>query len=80
LLAVFTEVEKYLESTHEGNQPQKFALDNRTESHIAIISAAIPAQIWDGTNKIPATSRVQGNSKPNRQFPKSTENIISGQL
>jgi len=79
LLAVFTEIEKYLASAHEEKQPQQFALDNRTESHVSIISTAIPAQIWDGTNKIPATSRVQGNSKPNKQLPKSTENKISGQ-
>jgi hypothetical protein len=44
LLAVFTEVEKYFKSAHEENQPQQFALDNTTESHIAIISAEIPAQ------------------------------------
>jgi hypothetical protein len=76
---VFTEVEKYLESAHEENQPQQFALDNRTASYIAIISAAIPAQIWDGTNKILATTRVQGNSKLNKHFPKPTENTISSQ-
>jgi hypothetical protein len=49
LLAVFSEVEKYLDSAHEENQPRQFALGNRTASHIAIISAAIPVQIWDGT-------------------------------
>jgi hypothetical protein len=42
---VFNEVEKYLESAHEENQPQQFGLGNRIESHIAIISAAISAQI-----------------------------------
>lgn len=76
---MFTEVEKYLESAHEENQPQQFALDNRTASHTDIISVAIPAQIWDGTNKIPATTRVQGNKKPNKHSPKPTENKISSQ-
>jgi hypothetical protein len=40
---VLREVEKYLESALEENQPQQFALDNRAESHFTIISAAIRA-------------------------------------
>jgi hypothetical protein len=43
LLAAVTEVEKYLESSHEENQPQQLALDHTAASHIVIISAAMPA-------------------------------------
>jgi hypothetical protein len=76
---VFTEVEKYLESAHEENQPQQFALDNRTASHIAIISVAIPALILDGKAKhwrLPEYKEIQNpiNTPQNQQKIKLAAN------